>query len=72
MGRYAGWIALHGGIAGGADIILIPEMPFEWERIYEKIQQRSMMGKKFSLVCVSEGAKPVDGKMVVKETSKGS
>ncbi len=37
MGRYAGWIALNGGIAGGADIILIPEIPFSWEKIYEKI-----------------------------------
>jgi 6-phosphofructokinase 1 len=70
MGRYAGWIALNGGLAGGADIILIPEIPFEWESVYEKVQQRSMMGKKFSLVCVSEGAKPVGGKMVVKKTDK--
>lgn len=70
MGRYAGWIALHGGIAGGADIILIPEIPFEWKSVYEKVMQRSMMGKRFSLVCVSEGAKPKGGKMVVKKTDK--
>lgn len=68
MGRYAGWIALNGGIAGGADIILIPEIPFEWDVIYEKVIQRNMMGKKFSIVCVAEGAKPKDGKMVVKAT----
>lgn len=66
MGRYAGWIALNGGMAGGADIILIPEMPFSWEKIYAKILNRELMGKKFSLVCVAEGAKPQDGVMVTK------
>ena len=68
MGRYAGWIALHGGIAGGADIILIPEIPFSWQKIYDKIHKRQLMGKKFSLVCVAEGAKAQGGKIVVKET----
>ena len=68
MGRYAGWIALNGGLAGGADIILIPEIPFEWEEIYKKLIQRNMMGKKYSIVCVAEGAKTADGKMVVKKT----
>jgi phosphofructokinase-like protein len=67
MGRYAGWIALNGGIAGGADIILIPEIPFSWEKVYDKIFKRQIMGKKFSLVCVAEGAKAQDGKMVVRE-----
>jgi ATP-dependent phosphofructokinase / diphosphate-dependent phosphofructokinase len=66
MGRYAGWIALNGGLAGGADVVLIPEFPFSWEKIYDKILKRELMGKKFSLVCVSEGAKPVDGEMTVK------
>lgn len=66
MGRYAGWIALHGGLAGGADIILIPEIPFDWEKVYEKIRQREMQGKRFSLVCVSEGAKPLGGEIVLK------
>ncbi|MGE5795181.1 MAG: 6-phosphofructokinase [Ignavibacteria bacterium] len=66
MGRYAGWIALNGGLAGGADIILIPEIPFSWEKIYDKILKRELMGKKFSLVCVAEGAKPLDGQMIVK------
>lgn len=66
MGRYAGWIALNGGLAGGADIILIPEIPFLWEKIYDKILKRELMGKKFSLVCVAEGAKPLDGQMIVK------
>ncbi|MGD1006013.1 MAG: ATP-dependent 6-phosphofructokinase [Ignavibacteriaceae bacterium] len=68
MGRYAGWIALNGGLAGGADIILIPEIPFSWEKVYEKILKRELMGKKFSLVCVSEGARSIDGQMIVKGT----
>ncbi len=70
MGRYAGWIALHGGIAGGADIILLPEFPFEWEAVYERVLQRHAQGKKFSIVCVAEGAKPKGGKMVVKGSDK--
>ncbi len=70
MGRYAGWIALNGGLAGGADIILIPEIPFSWEKIYDKILERELVGKKFSLVCVAEGAKPVGGKLVMKGKDK--
>jgi 6-phosphofructokinase 1 len=57
MGRDAGWIALHAGIAGGAHVILIPEIPFTIGNICEKIQQREMLGKKFSLIVVAEGAK---------------
>ncbi len=68
MGRYAGWLALNGGLAGGADIILVPEMPFDWDAIYDKVKRRSMMGKKYSIVCVAEGAKPKGGKLVVKKT----
>jgi len=70
MGRYAGWIALNGGLAGGADVILIPEIPFKWEAVYNKVLTRSLMGKRFSLVCVAEGAKPIDGKMIVREKDK--
>ncbi len=70
MGRYAGWIALNGGIAGGADVILLPEIPFDWDAIYERVIQRNMRGKKFSIVCVAEGAKPKDGKMIVKKVDK--
>ncbi len=66
MGRYAGWIALNGGLAGGADVILLPEFPFDWEVIYDKVEQRNMQGKRYSLVCVAEGAKPKDGEMIVK------
>lgn len=68
MGRYAGWIALNGGLAGGADIILIPEFPFIWEMIYKKVNERNMMGKRFSIICVAEGAIPKNGQMVVRET----
>jgi 6-phosphofructokinase 1 len=57
MGRDAGWIALHSGIAGGADVILIPEIPFTIETVCEKLREREAMGKKFSLVVVAEGVK---------------
>lgn len=67
MGRYAGWIALGAGLAGGADVILIPEIPFKWQKIYDKVKERSLHGKRFSIICVAEGAKPLDGEMVVKE-----
>jgi len=66
MGRYAGWIALHSGLAGGADIILIPEIEFEWGSIFEKVVDRSTQGKRFSIVCVAEGAKPKGGNLTVK------
>ena len=66
MGRYAGWIALESAIAGGADVALIPEIPYDIEKVVEKIMKRKEAGKKFSIVVVSEGAKPKDGEMVVK------
>jgi len=66
MGRYAGWIALNGGLSGGADIILIPEIPFSWDKIAAKIHERELMGKRFSLVCVAEGAKPLGGEIVTR------
>ncbi len=66
MGRYAGWIALGAGVAGGADIILIPEIPFKWDKIYDSVLKRSK-GAKFSIICVAEGAKPTDGEVVIKE-----
>ena len=67
MGRYAGWIALGAGVAGGADVILIPEIPFKWKSVFDFVLKRSK-GAKFSIICVAEGAKPEDGKLVVKET----
>jgi phosphofructokinase-like protein len=69
MGRYAGWIALGAGVAGGADIILIPEIPFSWDSIFEAVLKRSK-GAKFSIVCVAEGARPKDGQLAVKEMDK--
>src|SRR2546423_14104727 len=56
MGRYPGWIAPHAGIAGGGDIILIPEIPFRYESICAKISEREQQGKKFTLLVVAEGA----------------
>lgn len=66
MGRYAGWIALRAGLGGGADIILIPEIPFSWEGVFNKVLDRSRRGKRFSIVCVAEGARLPDGGEVVK------
>jgi ATP-dependent phosphofructokinase / diphosphate-dependent phosphofructokinase len=57
MGRDAGWIALHSGLAGGADVILLPEIPFTVETVCEKLRERAATGKKFSLVVVAEGVK---------------
>jgi ATP-dependent phosphofructokinase / diphosphate-dependent phosphofructokinase len=57
MGRYAGWIALYAGVAGGADVILMPEVPFSYDSICRKIQEREAQGRHFSLVVVAEGAR---------------
>ena len=72
MGRYAGWLALHSGIAGGADVILIPEIPFRWDAVVEVCRDRARKGKRFSIVCVAEGAKPAGGEMVVQRRVEGS
>jgi len=64
MGRDAGFIALHAGIAGGSDVILIPEIPFKLEAVLAKVRQRVEQGMKFSIVVVSEGAKPLGGAQV--------
>lgn len=65
MGRYAGWISLYAGISGGADVILIPEIPYRLECIIEKIHQRYEQNKKFSIIVVAEGAVPAGGEMVI-------
>ncbi len=65
MGRYAGWIALAGGMAGGADTILIPEIPFRWEAVFRHVRHRAMRGRRFSIVCVAEGAQLPEGGEVV-------
>lgn len=72
MGRYAGWIALHAGLSGGADVILIPEKPFSIEKVCEKVEERVKRGRKFSIVVVAEGAVPQGGKMVVNRLVDGS
>ncbi len=64
MGRDAGFIALHAGVAGGADVILIPEIPFQYESVLKKIRQRAERGSRFSLLAVSEGAHPAGGDLV--------
>ncbi len=65
MGRYTGWIALEAGLAGGADVILIPEKPFDIEQVCESIRQRQKRGRNFSLIVVAEGAKPKGGVEIV-------
>ncbi len=64
MGRHVGWIALHSGIAGGADVILIPEIPFDMEKVAEKIAERDQSGSTFSIVVVAEGACPRGGQLI--------
>lgn len=71
MGRHAGWIALHGGIAGGADIILIPEIPFDYDKIAAAIKERDAAGNVSSLVVVAEGAKPKDGQQIMRPSQEG-
>jgi len=70
MGRDAGWIALYAGIAGGGDIILIPEIPYSMDALVNKLKDRHYSGKKFSIVVVSEGAKPIGGDVFGKENKK--
>lgn len=66
MGRNAGWLALEGGIAGSADVILIPEIPYDINKVAAKVLERYNNGSKFTIICVSEGAKPVDGDVTIK------
>ena len=67
MGRHAGWIALHSGIAGGADVILIPEIPFSVESVAKKINQREACGSQFSIIVVSEGAQEIGHDIIYQE-----
>ena len=70
MGRYSGWIALHGGIAGGADVILIPEIPYNLEKVVDRLRARESFGARFSIVVVAEGATRVGGKVTLQEEAK--
>ena len=71
MGRYAGWIALSSGVSATADVVLIPEIPFEIGAVCNKIMDREARGRRFSIVVVAEGAKPVDGQRVAKDQGAG-
>lgn len=70
MGRDAGWIALYSGVSGGADIILIPEIPYKMDAIIKKLKERYDEGKKFSIIVVAEGAKPAGGEVFGKLNKK--
>ncbi|MDR1841827.1 MAG: ATP-dependent 6-phosphofructokinase [Holophagales bacterium] len=70
MGRYAGWIALHSGISGGAHAILIPEIPYDLKKVAEKIISRENDGRHYSLVVVAEGATSADGDHAVMEVAE--
>jgi ATP-dependent phosphofructokinase / diphosphate-dependent phosphofructokinase len=70
MGRHAGWIALHSGLAGGGDVILIPERPFDIEDVCRLIRRRHSRGRNFSIVVVAEGALPEEGTLELAEGEK--
>ena len=72
MGRYAGWLTLGAGLAGGADVILIPEIEYDLDAIAERVLQRSRKGRRFSIVAVSEGAKPKGGELTVQRIIEDS
>jgi len=72
MGRYAGWLALRAGVASGADVILMPEIPFEMNVVADRCLQRSKRGKRFTIIAVGEGAHPVGAEMVVDHVDQTS
>lgn len=72
MGHNAGWLALFSGIAGGGDIILLPEIPYDIEAVTSKIKERRSRGKRFSIIVVAEGAKPKGGDVVIQRIVKES
>jgi 6-phosphofructokinase 1 len=72
MGRHSGWLALEGGLAGSADVILIPEIPYDLKHVVEKVRQRDAFGRNFSVIIVSEGAYEKDGDVVVREIVEDS
>jgi ATP-dependent phosphofructokinase / diphosphate-dependent phosphofructokinase len=71
MGRYVGWIALHSGISGSADVILMPEIPYDIDKVCNKIRQLELIGQNYAIVVVAEGAKPVGGDVTVIEKNSG-
>src|SRR5881397_2607706 len=72
MGRYAGWIALYAGVAGGADAILIPEIPFDLDTVAARLRERDKWGAKFSIVVVAEGAYPKGGTLSLIQAAHGT
>ena len=72
MGRYAGWIALHAGVASGSDVILIPEFPYEIEEVARVCREREQGGQQFTIIAIAEGAKPKGGDQVVKKVVEDS
>lgn len=72
MGHKAGWIALYAGIAGGGDVILIPEIPYDLDIIANKVKERARKGRRFSIVVVAEGAKPQGGDVIIQRVVKES
>ena len=72
MGRNSGWIALFSGLAGTADVILLPEIPYDIDRVCQKIVDREREGRHFSIVCVAEGATPIGGGVVTKNVPRGA
>jgi phosphofructokinase-like protein len=71
MGRYAGWIALHSGVSSTADVVLIPEIPYQIESVCDKIMDREARGRRFAIVVVAEGARSVDGDLVATDQGAG-
>jgi 6-phosphofructokinase 1 len=71
MGRYAGWIALNAGVSATADVVLIPEIPYDIGAVCEKIADREARGRRFAIVVVAEGARPRDGEMVIQKEEEG-
>ena len=67
MGRHAGWIALHCGLSGGADVILIPEIPFSMDKVAQKVRDRDECGAQFSIIVAAEGAKEIDGGQIYQD-----
>ena len=67
MGRYAGWLTLESGIAGGASVILIPEIPYDFDKVCEAVKKNTKNGKNYTIVAVSEGSKPIGGDVVIRK-----
>jgi 6-phosphofructokinase 1 len=70
MGRYAGWIALHAGISASADVILIPEIPFDMEKVCDAIRRREARGQHYAIVVAAEGARPLGGGLTIQEAKE--